>query len=277
MEGLSGKRALVTGAGMGIGQGIARELARHGVAVAVHYAHSDAGARNTVAGIRADGGRAVALGGDLTAVAECRRVVDEAAAALGGLDLLVNNAGVTFATDIAETTEADFDALFALNVRAAFFCAQHALSYLEEGQDAAILNITSIHGAAAFPRHAAYAATKGALIALTRQLAIELADRRIRVNAIGPGLIEVPRYFDFPGYTTEQGDSMVPLGRIGRPEDVGRAAAWLLSPAAEFVTGQVLYVDGGTQARMGLWWDQTGHEGIEDRGEGIGDRRDRRM
>jgi len=258
MEGLSGKRALVTGAGMGIGQGIARELARHGVAVAVHYAHSGDGARETVAGIEADGGRAVAIGGDLSAVAECRRVVDEAAIAFGGLDLLVNNAGVTLAVDVAETAEADYDALFAVNVRAAFFCTQQALSHLEEGLDAAVLNITSIHGAGGFPRHAAYAATKGALIAMTRELAIELADRRIRVNAIGPGLIEVPRYFDFPGYTSEQGGSMVPWGRIGTPEDIGRAAAWLLSPAAEFVTGQVLFVDGGTQARMGLWWDQTG-------------------
>ncbi|MDQ4099085.1 MAG: SDR family oxidoreductase [Chloroflexota bacterium] len=258
MEGLNGKRALVTGAGMGIGQGIASELARHGVAVAVHYAHSDVGARETVARIEADGGQAVALGGDLTQVAVCRQVVDAAAAALGGLDLLVNNAGVTLSADVAETTETDYDALFALNVRAAFFCIQHALPFLASGQDAAILNITSIHGAAGLPRHAAYAATKGALIALTRELAIELADRRIRVNAIGPGLIEVPRYFDIPGYTTEAGDRMVPWGRIGNPEDVGRAAAWLLSPAAEFVTGQVLFVDGGTQARMGLWWDQTG-------------------
>ncbi len=258
MDGLRGKRALVTGAGMGIGQAIAIELARHGVDVAIHFAHSESGARESVAQIETDGGRAVPLGGDLTDVATCRRIVEGAVTQLGGIDLLVNNAGVTLSAELATTTEADFDALFALNVRAAFFCAQQALPHLARSEAAAILNVSSIHGAAGLPRHAAYAATKGALIALTRQLAIELADRRIRVNAIGPGLIEVPRYFDIPGYSTAQGDTMVPWGRIGTPADVGRAAAWLLSPAAEFVTGQVLFVDGGTQARMGLWWNRAG-------------------
>lgn len=260
-DGLEGKRALVTGAGMGIGQGIARALARQGAAVAIHYAHSAEGAGATVAEITDAGGTAVAIQGDLGAVADCRRVVTEAARALGGLDLLVNNAGVTISKAFEETTEADFDGLFALNIRGCFFCSQQALPWLEQGDQSAILNITSIHGGAAgFPHHTAYAATKGAIIAFTRQLAIELADRGIRVNAIGPGLIEVPRYFDIPGYTTAQGDRMVPLGRIGKPEDIGRAAAWLLSPAAGFVTGQVLYVDGGTHARMGLQWDQSGEE-----------------
>jgi NAD(P)-dependent dehydrogenase (short-subunit alcohol dehydrogenase family) len=111
-----------------------------------------------------------------------------------------------------------------------------------------------VHGRGGFPNHAAYAGTKGAVIAFTRSLAIELASRRIRVNAIGPGVVEVPRYADMPGYTRERGNSMIPLGRVGSPEDIATAVAFLASDAASWVTGDTLMVDGGTTARMGLFW-----------------------
>jgi glucose 1-dehydrogenase/3-oxoacyl-[acyl-carrier protein] reductase len=246
--------ALVTGAGLGIGQGIAIELAKQGMKVGVHYAHSDQGAKETLKAIERAGGEAVLLHADLREVDACRQVVDDVAARFGGLDVLVNNAGVTIVRTFTETTQADYDSVFNLNMRAYFFCAQQAVPHMKRRGGGAILNITSVHGYGGYPGHAAYAATKGAVIGFTRTLAIDLAPDKIRVNAIGPGVIEVPRYYDDPAYTSDKGGGWVPWGRVGQPADIGAAAAFLVSDAADFITGQTLYVDGGTTARMGLPW-----------------------
>ena len=263
---LGDKLVLVTGAGTGIGQGIALMLAQMGADVALHYSRSAEGARAAVAQITALGRRAIAIQGDLEVVAECRRVVDEAAAFLGGLDGLVNNAGITTTIDFLDVTEEQFNRSYNLNIRGQFFCAQQAVHHmLERGRElqrrnpeshwagGSIVNVSSAHAAAGSPGHSVYAGTKGAINAWSRELAVELCPLHIRVNVLAPGTIEVPSYWrKLPGYTREAGSRLVPWGRVGLPEEVGYLAAYLVSDASEFMTGSVLYFDGGLTAKMAL-------------------------
>lgn len=263
---LGDKLVLVTGAGTGIGQGIAMALADMGADVALHYSRSAEGALEAVEYITGLGRRATAIQGDLLAVGDCCRVVDQAAEFLGGLDGLVNNAGITTTVGFLDVTEEQFDRSYQLNIRGQFFCAQQAVRHMvRRGEEilgrypegywagGSIVNISSVHAALGAPGHSVYAGTKGAINAWTRELAVELLPLHIRANVLAPGTIEVPSYWRKSAtYTREVGNAIVPWGRVGLPEDVGYLAAYLISDGSEFMTGSVLYFDGGLTAKMCL-------------------------
>jgi NAD(P)-dependent dehydrogenase (short-subunit alcohol dehydrogenase family) len=263
---LEDKLILVTGAGTGIGKGVALELARQGADVAISYHGSTDGAMDAVEQIKAMGRRSIAIQGNLGVVADCRRIVDEAAAFLGGLDGLFNNAGITFTLEIQDVTEEQFDRIYGVNVRGQYFACQRAVGYMvERGKElqrlfpdatwagGSIVNMSSVHGTAGFHGHSVYAGTKGAINAFSRELAVELSPKHIRVNVLAPGSIEVPSYFKTdPNYTRAVGNNMVPWGRVGLPEDVGYLAAYLMSDASEFMTGHTLAIDGGLTAKMAI-------------------------
>ena len=252
---LAGKLALVTGAGTGLGREIALEFARQGADVVLHYSRSVKGAQSAVAEIQAMGRRATALQADLSQVENCYSLVDGAASFLGGLDILMNNAGVTVAGPFLEVKPEDFDQLYHVNVRGQFFCAQQAVRHmLAQARKGVIINMSSIHGCAGFVNHSIYDGTKGAIIATTRELAVELAPLGIRVNGIAPGWIVVESHYkqihDFDPVAI--GQRMVPWRRLGQPIEVARACVYLASEDADYMVGHILVLDGGVMAKVSL-------------------------
>lgn len=249
---LDGKRVLVTGAGTGIGREIALEFARQGAIVALHYSRSSAGAVKAVEEIRAGGGVAESIGADFNDFSKIGELAARAVGCLGGIDVLVNNAGITMNQPFEQVTAEQFDTLYNVNVRAPFFLTQAVVPAMRAaGAGGAVINITSIHAFQGKQEHSVYAGTRGAIVSFNRQLAIELAPNGIRVNAIAPGSIEVENtYTAVPGYDPREAGKGIPSGFVGRPIDIARVAAFLASNDARYIVGQTLIVDGGTTSWM---------------------------
>jgi 3-oxoacyl-[acyl-carrier protein] reductase len=246
MSKLAGKVAVVTGASKGIGAGIAKALAAEGAAVVVNYASSKAGADAVVSAITEAGGKAVAIQGDVSREAEAQGIVDAALNEFGRLDILVNNSGVYEFSPIEASTEEQYRKMFDVNVLGTLLTTKAAVPHLGEG--ASIINISSVVTSVLMPESAIYTGTKGAVDAITGVLANELAPRKIRVNAINPGVVETEGTHSagFVGSEMEAGfAAQTPLGRIGQPSDIASVAVFLASNDAGWLTGEKLTASGG--------------------------------
>ncbi|MEP4378556.1 MAG: glucose 1-dehydrogenase [Alphaproteobacteria bacterium] len=246
---LEGKSAIVTGSGSGFGEGIARTLAREGTAVIVNDVNKDGGNR-VVAEITDAGGRAVFSHADVTGAGAVQAMVDQAVEAFGGLDILVNNAGVSHKRKpMLDVTEDELDRILAVNLKGLFHTANAAIPAMRKNGSGAIINIASTGAVRPRPGLTWYNATKGAVTTLTKSMAVELADDKIRVNAVNPVAGDTPLLATFLGEDTpENRDAFrqtVPLGRLSTPEDVANAVLFLASDEAELITGVCLEVDGG--------------------------------
>jgi glucose 1-dehydrogenase len=245
---LLGRKALVTGSSKGIGRGIALRLAQEGADVVVNYNSDPQGAEEALAEIRGLGRRAASLKANLGDVGDVQRLVAESADALGGLDVLVNNAGIEKHAAFQDVTERDFDAVLDVNLKGVFFATQAFVRQrVAANLPGKVINISSVHEEMAFPNFAAYCASKGGVRMLTRTLAVELGPLGITINNIAPGAIETPINSALLNDPVKLKSlvGQIPLGRLGKPADVAGLAVFLASCDSGYVTGTTYVVDGG--------------------------------
>jgi glucose 1-dehydrogenase len=245
---LEGKTALVTGSSSGIGEAIALRFAREGADVAVHYHSEEESARDVVAQIEKLGRKSVALGANVGVAAEAEGLVRAAHAALGHLDILINNAGVEIREPFVDVSEQHFDLVLGVNLRGAFFAAQAAAKLMISAEEGGrIINVSSIHEDIAFLHYATYATSKGGMRMFTRTVCQELAPHGITVNDIAPGAIATPinKRTLGDGELLHELQDVIPAGRLGKPDEVASVAVFLASDEAAYVTGSTYYVDGG--------------------------------
>jgi glucose 1-dehydrogenase len=243
-----GKKALVTGSDQGIGQGIVLRLAQEGCDIAISYRGNKDGAEHTKKQIEAMGRRAITVQADLVKTDDRRRVVDESIAGLGGLDFLVNNAGVEINANFWDVTEKDYELVIAVNMTAPFFVSQRFVNQLKDAKKPGkIVNISSVHEELPFPHFTAYCMAKSGLKMMMRNLSIELAPLGITINNIAPGAIQTPinKSLLENEKLLKALTANIPLGRLGQPSDVAALCAFLLSADADYVTGATYFVDGG--------------------------------
>ena len=255
MPGLKGKGVLVTGGTSGIGQAIAVKFSEYGANVAINYLRQPDEATETaqqvhdcVNRVQQHGVRDVIVQGDVSLEDDVVKMVADAVDALGGIDVLINNAGIQVSRHSDELSSADFDKVLAVNLRGAFLCAREAIRhFLSAGKPGVIINVSSVHQLIPKPDYLGYSVSKGGMQNLTRTLALEYAGRGIRVNGIGPGATVTPinrAWIDDP-VKREQVESHIPMARAGTAEEMGAVACFLASDDAGYITGHTIFVDGG--------------------------------
>ncbi len=240
-----GKTALVTGGSRGLGRAVCLELAKGGASVVLCYAGNEAAAQETVREIEALGAKALAIRCDVSDAAQVDALVKAAVETFGRIDILVNNAGITRDNLLMRMSEADFDAVISTNLKGTFLCMKAVSRLMLKQRYGRIVNLSSVVGLRGNAGQVNYAASKAGVVGMTKSLAKELASRGVTVNAVAPGFIETDMTAALTDAARAAAQGSIPMNRLGAPEDVAKAAAFLASDDAAYITGQVLAVDGG--------------------------------